>query len=52
MRDNATVRFHRGMILNALGRKADAAAELEAAIRSGLPTSLAGEADAVLGTLK
>jgi tetratricopeptide (TPR) repeat protein len=50
--DNATVRFHRGMILKALGRRVDAAAELEAALRIGLPPSLAGEAETVLGTLK
>jgi tetratricopeptide (TPR) repeat protein len=50
--DNATVRFHRGLILQALGRKVDAASELETAVRLGLPKSLASEAETALGALK
>jgi tetratricopeptide (TPR) repeat protein len=50
--DDATLRFHRGMILHALGRDEDAATALQAALRSGLPADLVGEAEAVLGQLK
>jgi tetratricopeptide (TPR) repeat protein len=50
--ENATVRFHRGLILQALGRRVEATAELETALRLGLPSALAGEATSALGTLK
>jgi tetratricopeptide (TPR) repeat protein len=50
--DSAIVRFHRGMILHALGRQAEATTELEAAVKSGLPGRLAGEAATALGKPK
>ncbi len=49
---NASVRFHRGMILNALGRPAEATTELETAVRSGLSAPQAAAAAAALAKLK
>jgi Flp pilus assembly protein TadD len=49
--ENSVVRFHRGMVLTTLGRSAEAAAELRAAVGGGLPKPEADEAAAALESL-
>lgn len=50
--DNAVVRLHRGMVLKAQGRTAEAVKELQEALRLGLPTPREAEAKALLEALK